>query len=89
MPSPSSNPTRHRTHIVSEAVVSAYIHEIAQSSRAPSPSRSRSRERGEVHTDLVDSVGAWLSSPPRARPAGRVRGGAVERRRGRGLELAA
>ena len=80
MPSTISNPTRHRTRIVAEAVVSAYIHEIAQPSRP--------RERAGLHTDFA-AVPAAIESTPRARPLGRARGQALARRRRQALQLTA
>ena len=83
MPSPNPNHTRHRTRIVAEAVVSAYIHEISQPSRP--------RERGDVHTDLVAAPAVTASNSPHARPLGREltpRPRPRPRRR-RALELAA
>lgn len=85
MPSTLSNRTRHRTQIVAEAVVSAYIHELAQP--------SRQRERGRLRdADLAAARGAGESSPLRARPLdrahGRARGQAPARRRRQALELA-
>jgi hypothetical protein len=74
-------PTSHRTQIVTEAVVSAYIHEIAQPQRL--------RHRADVRTDRVAAPHALASSPSRVRPHGRARGRALERRRGHALELAA
>ena len=77
MPSPITNPARHRAQMVAEAVVSAYIHEIAQPQRP--------RERGDVHLDRAAAPRPVLSSPPRARPRRRTLGA----RRQHALELVA
>jgi hypothetical protein len=82
MPSTISNATRHR--IVAEAVVSAYIHEIAQPSRPARP-----HERGGLRADFAAAPGAIESAPVRARPLGRARGQALALRRRQALELRA
>ena len=72
---PRNNP--HRARIVAEAVVSAYIHELAQS---PAQSPRPPRGRGVVHTDLVV---APLPSPirVRARNSSRFQAAFAPRRR--------
>jgi hypothetical protein len=81
MSSPTTNATRnaHRTQIVSEAVMSAYIHEIATPRRRRSPAPDR-RTRPES-TELV------TRSPLIARVRDHAR--AMPARRRQALELGA
>ncbi len=69
MPSRITNPVSHRTRIVSEAVMSAYIREIAQ----PPPPRE-SPWQSRRHTRTIASNRAHMRArshalaPPRQRP---------------------
>ena len=75
MPDVMTNAASHRAQIVAEAVVSAYIHEIAR----PRPRR----EHADVRCDRVLTSRAIVPNSHGARPRSR----ALARRRGRALEL--